>query len=316
MASYNKKKRSLIAGLISFVGSIVMVWGLYLILSEIFTIVTTDFGGAGRIILGVLILILSAAIQYGAFAFDKYRAHRKWVKRLYNAGLVDEMKTSKELAWRAYLSNPTPMGLKFVEEQNPKVAAEIRRQEQVRDVSAVDHFMSSVLEKQPKRKPVYTASQPAAQPAVQKAPAAKPAVPATKAPAAKPVAPAQKTPAAKPAAPAPVAPVSEETQYVRKIPSLAKDKQPEKKESKDFVAVALAALTAAAAAVSGFGKTVLEKIKIGIAYIAKFGKELFGKAKVLFKSLKTKVSDFIEMARTTEVSFKKKKDNDDDTVTK
>lgn len=127
MANYNKsKKRSFVAAVISFLGSLVLVYGLYLVLSELFIIFTSDDGGAGRIILGILVLVLSAIIQYASILYDRFREYKKWVKRLKNSGIEEELAQNDELARRAYLSNPTPLGLRYIEERNPKVASEIK----------------------------------------------------------------------------------------------------------------------------------------------------------------------------------------------
>ncbi|MBQ8831218.1 MAG: hypothetical protein IJ017_06435 [Oscillospiraceae bacterium] len=127
MANYMKpKRRSFVAGVISFIGSLVFVWGLYHILSAVYIIVTTDEKATGKIILGILIVILCFAIQYMAHLYDKYREHRKWKKRLKNAGIEDELAANYELCWQAYRSNPTPFGLKYIEEKNPKAAEDIR----------------------------------------------------------------------------------------------------------------------------------------------------------------------------------------------
>ena len=129
MANYNTtKKRSFVAALISFLGSLVLVYGLYLVLSALFLIVTTDDGGAGRIILGILVLVLNGLIQYASILYDRFREHKKWVKRLKNTGIEEELAQNDELARRAYLSNPTAFGLKYIEEHNPKAASEIRAQ--------------------------------------------------------------------------------------------------------------------------------------------------------------------------------------------
>lgn len=147
MTKRNKKKRSFAAELISFIGSIVMVLGLCLILFEIFIIATTDNGSAGLIILGFLLLILSIIIQYSSIQCDKYIEHRKWVKRLYSAGIVDELPYSGELAWRAYQTNPTPMGLNFIEEHNPNAAADIRKHISENTPLPIDKLTNSVFSK-------------------------------------------------------------------------------------------------------------------------------------------------------------------------
>ena len=127
MANYMKpKRRSFVAGIISFIGSLIFVWGLYHILSAVYTIVTTDEGAAGRIILGILIVILCFVLQYAAKVYDQYREHKKWKKRLVNAGIDEDLSTNHELCWQAYRSNPTPFGLKYIEERNPKAADDIR----------------------------------------------------------------------------------------------------------------------------------------------------------------------------------------------
>ena len=127
MAKYIKPKRkSFIAGIISFIGSLIFVWGLYHILSAVFIIITTDDSATGKIILGILIILLCFAIQYAAIFYDKYREHRKWVKRLKNAGIEDELSENEELCWQAYRSNPTAFGLKYIEDKNPKAAENIR----------------------------------------------------------------------------------------------------------------------------------------------------------------------------------------------
>ena len=127
MANYMKpKRRSFVAGIISFIGSLIFVWGLYHILSAVYTIVTTDDGAAGRIILGILIVILCFVFQYAAILYDQYREYRKWVKRLVNSGIAEELPTNEDLCWQAYRSNPTPFGLKYIDGKNPKAAEDIR----------------------------------------------------------------------------------------------------------------------------------------------------------------------------------------------
>ena len=127
MAKYMKPKRkSIVAGIISFIGSLIFVWGLYYILSAVFILITTDEGAAGQIILGILIIILCFVIQYAAIMYDKYREHRKWMKRLANAGIDEELPTNDDLCWQAYRSNPTPFCVKYIEGKNPKVAEDIK----------------------------------------------------------------------------------------------------------------------------------------------------------------------------------------------
>ncbi len=127
MANYMKPKRkSFVAGVISFIGSLVFVWGLYHILRAVYTLVTTDDSAIGEFILGILIVLLCFVIQYSAILYDKYREHRKWKKRLKNAGIEEELPTNEELCWQAYRSNPTPFGLKYIEDKNPKAAEDIR----------------------------------------------------------------------------------------------------------------------------------------------------------------------------------------------
>ena len=126
MANYMKpKKRSLVASVISFIGSLVFVYGLYHILSAIYKIVTTDEKAVGKIILGILLVILCFAIQYASFAYDKSRENIKWKKRLESAGITEELSENEELCWQAYRSNPTAFGLRYIEEHNPKAAADI-----------------------------------------------------------------------------------------------------------------------------------------------------------------------------------------------
>lgn len=157
MTRYDKKRRSFVAGLISFVGSLVMLWGLYLVLSQIFSMVIKSGGSVALIILGILILILSAIIQYGSIMYDKYREHKKWVARLCDSGIADELASSKELAWQAYRSNPTPMGLRFIEEYNPKAASEIKKHVALTQVSPVEKAFGDIFsgfsEKKPAEKP-------------------------------------------------------------------------------------------------------------------------------------------------------------------
>ena len=127
MANYMKPKRkSFVAGVISFIGSLVFVWGLYHILSAVFIIVTSDNSAAGSIVLGILLIILCFVIQYAAIIFDKYREHRKWIKRIVNAGIEPELSENEELCWQAYRSNPTPFCLKYIEARNAKAADNIR----------------------------------------------------------------------------------------------------------------------------------------------------------------------------------------------
>ena len=127
MAKYMKPKRkSLVAGIISFVGSLIFVWGLYHLLSAVYTIITTDDSAAGQIILGILIVILCFVIQYAAIMYDKYREHLKWKKRIKNAGIEEELAENDDLCWQAYRSNPTPFCIKYIEEINPKVAEDIK----------------------------------------------------------------------------------------------------------------------------------------------------------------------------------------------
>ena len=127
MAKYMKPKRkSFVAGIISFIGSLIFVWGLYHVLYAAYIIITTDDTAAGQIILGILIIILCFVIQYAAIMYDKYREHIKWKKRLTNAGIEEELASNDDLCWQAYRSNPTPFCIKYIEERNPKVAEDIR----------------------------------------------------------------------------------------------------------------------------------------------------------------------------------------------
>ena len=129
MANYMKtKKRSFVAGLISFIGSLVLLLGLYLILSALYIIITTDNGGAGRIILGILVLVLTALIQYCSVLYDRFMNHKKWVKRLQSTGIEELLSSDDELAHKAYRSNPTVFGLRYIEKFNPRVAADIQAQ--------------------------------------------------------------------------------------------------------------------------------------------------------------------------------------------
>lgn len=120
------KKRSFVAAFISFIGSIVMVLGLYLALTEIFIMVVSDGGKTATVILGILVIILSGFIQFGSVLFDRMMEHQKWTKRLKNAGIEEQLAEDSELCWQAYRSNPTAMGLRYIASHNADAAADIQ----------------------------------------------------------------------------------------------------------------------------------------------------------------------------------------------
>lgn len=108
-------KNSLAATLVSILGSGIIVCGGVII-------------AEGEIFIGILTLLTGLFITfYCGKRIAKNKAFKDWTKALKEKGLEEHIKSSSEVARKVYDSNPCEKSLKYIENLNPKAAAEIRK---------------------------------------------------------------------------------------------------------------------------------------------------------------------------------------------
>ena len=105
-------KKSALATFFSILGAACIMMGFGIMFQEV-------VGGIVCLVLAVCFMVLAPII-------NKNKIFKLWVKDLTQKGFVQMMPTSNDICYQIYSSNPEKRTIKFIEQYNPAVAADLR----------------------------------------------------------------------------------------------------------------------------------------------------------------------------------------------
>ena len=107
-------RNSILASIISIVGTICLVAGVCLVFEETIT--------------GIVMAIFGGVFMLWAHCISENKAFRRWKKQLKTDGIIDMMPSSNDICMRVYYSNPCKKTIKFIGKYNSSVADELKSQ--------------------------------------------------------------------------------------------------------------------------------------------------------------------------------------------
>ena len=104
-------RHSFLATVVSLIGSVLMLSGLYLLFVQ-------ALAGVACILIGIVYSFIASAIS-------KRKQFRLWIKSLKQQGIIALLPTSRELCLQVYQANPQKRTINFIAKYNPAVAQEL-----------------------------------------------------------------------------------------------------------------------------------------------------------------------------------------------
>ena len=125
-------KNSVLATIISFCASMVMLFGSMLAAAGIVEMFDNGFSrdGISGILCGLCIVALSIGIMVVAHKVSENAAFKAWVRQI--KGLEPAIRASVDVAVKVYMTYPCPRTLHFISKLNPMAGPLIQAQEEAR----------------------------------------------------------------------------------------------------------------------------------------------------------------------------------------
>lgn len=105
-------KSSVLATIISFFGSVWCLVGVCLAVSE-------------DVVAGIILAVVGLACLFWADAINERASFKKWIKKLKNEGVEEQLSTSNEMCMVVYNANPCKRTIEYIRKYNPTVAEQI-----------------------------------------------------------------------------------------------------------------------------------------------------------------------------------------------